>query len=502
MSFNTPLPPENTDPWYAPLTAVWASLTTFINGLASAIAGKAPLVHTHAAADVTSGIFVVARIPDLGQAKITGLVDSLAGKADLVGGVIPTSQLPPIALTEFLGSVASEAEMLALDGERGDWAIRADVSSLAILTGEPSSDIANWQLVEIGAGGAGVTSVNGQSGVVILGYSDIGAASAAQGALADTALQSSDVGSAAFEDIATFATAAQGALADTAVQPSYLGTAATSEATDFATAAQGALAVSALQPGDTDVPADFGILWGALAARNSRPVPIVFAGSSTIAGTGASATDRQFAAVVTSQLQKAYPLFSGDAQPAYKTLAATTLPLPVGIQGINAGIAGRTAANFLDATTRAQIGDLNPHLVIIQVGSNEYQGGIPPETYRTNMETQLAGLRAEITVPCLYVLMHQYRRGDTPDPAYPWEAYGAVLEEIASTESDMLYVNTQPYFDEVGVPSPDPFALITDTVHPTDAGHAMIADVLLHALQVQRSVGTTTPVTPGHRRRG
>ena len=53
-------------------------------------------------------------------------------------------------------------------------------------------------------------------------------ASAAQGTLADTALQPADVGSAAYNETADFATAAQGALADTATQPSDLSTVATS----------------------------------------------------------------------------------------------------------------------------------------------------------------------------------------------------------------------------------------------------------------------------------
>lgn len=58
------------------------------------------------------------------------------------------------------------------------------------------------------------------------------------------------LGSAALDDTGDFATAAQGALADTAVQPGDLGTAAFANTTAFATAAQGTLADSALQPGD------------------------------------------------------------------------------------------------------------------------------------------------------------------------------------------------------------------------------------------------------------
>ena len=49
----------------------------------------------------------------------------------------------------------------------------------------------------------------------------------------------------------TGATPAQGALADTAVQPGDLGTAAAADTTDFATAGQGSLAMTASQPGHT-----------------------------------------------------------------------------------------------------------------------------------------------------------------------------------------------------------------------------------------------------------
>ena len=61
---------------------------------------------------------------------------------------------------------------------------------------------------------------------------------------ADAAAQRSSLGlgTAAAADAGDFATAAQGALADTAVQPEDLGTAAAADAGDFATAAQGAKA--------------------------------------------------------------------------------------------------------------------------------------------------------------------------------------------------------------------------------------------------------------------
>lgn len=58
------------------------------------------------------------------------------------------------------------------------------------------------------------------------------------------------LGTAAATAATDYATAAQGALADTALQPADVGTAASNNTSDFATAAQGALADTAVQPGD------------------------------------------------------------------------------------------------------------------------------------------------------------------------------------------------------------------------------------------------------------
>ena len=59
-------------------------------------------------------------------------------------------------------------------------------------------------LVNIVGAAAGVDSINGQSGVVVLDYTDVGAASAAQGALADSAIQPGVVNPVYFPSQASF----------------------------------------------------------------------------------------------------------------------------------------------------------------------------------------------------------------------------------------------------------------------------------------------------------
>lgn len=113
---------------------------------------------------------------DAHEAQTTGahnLAALLGAKADLVGGKIPSGQLPSIAITDTF-PVANQAAMLALTAERGDVAVRADNGRAYILQAEPAGTLANW--IELSAPGV-ITSVNGQTGVVVLTATDVGAAS-------------------------------------------------------------------------------------------------------------------------------------------------------------------------------------------------------------------------------------------------------------------------------------------------------------------------------------
>ncbi len=95
----------------------------------------------------------------------------LASKADLVGGVVPTSQLPASIMTDAF-VVGSEAAMLALAANKGDLAIRSDLSRTFVLAANAPGVLANWIRLETPA--SPVLSVQGQTGVIVIGKSDIG----------------------------------------------------------------------------------------------------------------------------------------------------------------------------------------------------------------------------------------------------------------------------------------------------------------------------------------
>ena len=92
-------------------------------------------------------------------------------KADLVGGKVPEGQLPALAITEFLGEVPDQAAMLALTGQRGDWAVRSDTGSAWIVVDEPTTASSSWR--EFMYPESPVQSVAGRTGAVTLTATDV-----------------------------------------------------------------------------------------------------------------------------------------------------------------------------------------------------------------------------------------------------------------------------------------------------------------------------------------
>ncbi|MCP4894319.1 MAG: hypothetical protein GY911_10975, partial [Actinomycetales bacterium] len=110
-----------------------------------------------------------------------------------------------IAISEFLGTAANETAQLALTGQEGDWCIRTDEGLTYIITTGTGSSYSDWQ--EIVTPDAPVTSVNGNTGVVVLGPSDVGAAAASHThVLADV----TDAGTSAGLDVPASGDAAAG----------------------------------------------------------------------------------------------------------------------------------------------------------------------------------------------------------------------------------------------------------------------------------------------------
>ena len=120
------------------------------------------------------------------QYVLESTVGAAGGVASLDGaGQVPAAQLPAIAVTELLGTVASQSAMLALSGQKGDWCVRSDSGTTWIITGADPSLLAGW--TELVYPAAPVSSVAGRSGAVTLTSSDLTDTTAAGRALLDDA---------------------------------------------------------------------------------------------------------------------------------------------------------------------------------------------------------------------------------------------------------------------------------------------------------------------------
>lgn len=80
------------------------------------------------------------------------------------GGKLLSSQIPAIAVSDFLGEAADEAGMLALTGQKGDWMTRTDENQSYMIIDGDGSQLAHWR--EISTPLDGVTSLRNSSGSV------------------------------------------------------------------------------------------------------------------------------------------------------------------------------------------------------------------------------------------------------------------------------------------------------------------------------------------------
>lgn len=88
-------------------------------------------------------------------------------------GHVPASQLPDLAITDVF-VVNSQAAMLGLTAQTGDVAVRLDEGRTYMLSAPPASSLSNWVYLQAPTSGGAVTSVNGQTGIVVLTPADIG----------------------------------------------------------------------------------------------------------------------------------------------------------------------------------------------------------------------------------------------------------------------------------------------------------------------------------------
>lgn len=106
----------------------------------------------------------------LGSTSSTAMAGNKTFAFSEITGIIGTAQLPPLAINDTF-VVANQAAMLALTAQRGDIAIRTDLSQTFVLASDSPTTLADWK--EVLSSGQ-VVSVAGKTGAVSLVKADVG----------------------------------------------------------------------------------------------------------------------------------------------------------------------------------------------------------------------------------------------------------------------------------------------------------------------------------------
>lgn len=164
-----------------------------------------------------------------------------------------------------------------------------------------------------------------------------------------------------------------------------------------------------------------------------------------------------------------------------------------GVQGYEAGHFGWTAGQYAAAQswTWAAVGQVAPQLAVVTLGTNDYQAQVAPETYKANLASIAAQLRA--ASPGLSIALLAYsRRGDSAPQPTGWDQYVRALYDLADADSGGINGGSGVAVIDLSVRLPnaattgapvDPLGLYNgDRVHFEAKGHAVIGDMVGRAL--------------------
>lgn len=164
--------------------------------------------------------------------------------------------------------------------------------------------------------------------------------------------------------------------------------------------------------------------------------------------------------------------------------------LAAGVQVYQSGRAGAVTSDFLGVSIPTRIAQLGAGLCPIMLGANEYATGVAPATFSANLTTLIGNIKAVAYPPPAILLPGTYPRLDVgATPAYPWPAYLDVMRELAANDPvNIAYGDVSQHFPASN--GADAWNLLDpDLVHPTDRGHAHIAEQVEQSLRSPRLAG-------------
>ncbi len=132
---------------------------------------------------------------------------------------------------------------------------------------------------------------------------------------------------------------------------------------------------------------------------------------------------------------------------------------------------------------------VNPHLVIIAMGHNDYFFQTVPSTFQTKLQQMIDLVKAQTTADPSFLLEIYPKRADDPGTiTYNWEQYVAAIKAVAAANVDTTVLDFRDFMGSaVGS---DPYDLYFDNVHPNDKGYQRMSDITADALDFEHDRST------------
>ena len=240
------------------------------------------------------------------------------------------------------------------------------------------------------------------------------------------------------------------------------------------------------------------LLYARLATASTSPVRLMFFGSSTTEGYGATTAERNYVNLLTRRFQASYPCGVAAWEPPVVVGQESALPNLPGIHSYNCGVGGTFSNNYVGSTQISQATAMQPHVVFHMIGSNDYRTNlVTPTQTKTNIIAAMAALDGVLTSPAIHVISSTFGAPDQTSPANPWADYVQAMKDAAATHSRAIWVNPSKAFVQAGASGPsavDPMDMIESAlVHPTDRGHSLLAAEIARQLRIPEAIRVPLP---------
>lgn len=177
-----------------------------------------------------------------------------------------------------------------------------------------------------------------------------------------------------------------------------------------------------------------------------------------------------------------------------------------GIHLYTHGIHGATATSYLAGLgasfTSQQVVAPNPALVTLMLGVNDFNLGVVPATMQADLTSIIANVKSACTLTPSFLLIVPPQFNKT-SPAFPWTSYVNAVKGVAAADpTNVAVLDLTDHFIDVPV-SGNSFThglMNADQIHPSDAGHQFIAQLVVQRLlgihqPTSRAVAVTADIT-------